>query len=70
MRLLPTPGRSTPRNAIRRSLIRRVGAAFVAAALAISPSAAPLVGSVATVAAATPVCSLGANGAVKHVIYI
>jgi hypothetical protein len=70
MRLLPTPGRSTPHDAVRHTLIRRIGAAFVAAALAISPSAAPIVGSVATAAAATPSCSLGANGAVKHVIYI
>ncbi len=70
MRLLPTPGRPTPHDPVRHSLIRRVGAVLVAAALAVSPSAAPLVGSVATVAAATPTCSLGANGAVKHVIYV
>jgi hypothetical protein len=70
MRLLPTPGRATPHDPARHSLVRRVGAVLVAAALAVSPSAAPLVGSVATVAAATPTCSLGANGAVKHVIYV
>jgi len=70
MRLLPTPGRSTPHDAVRHLLIRRIGAALVAAALAISPSAAPLVGSVATVRAAAPVCSLGTNGAIKHVIYV
>jgi hypothetical protein len=70
MRLLPTPGRPAPHDPVRHSLVRRVGAVLVAAALAVSPSAAPLVGSVATVAAATPTCSLGPNGAVKHVIYI
>ncbi len=70
MRLLPTPGRSTPHDPIRHRRSRRVGAALVAAALAVSPSAAPIVGSVTTLAAAAPSCSLGANGAVKHVIYV
>ena len=68
MRLLPSP-RRTP-DPMRRRLVRRVGAAFVAAALALAPSAAPFVGSAATAAAAAPECSLGANGAVKHVIYV
>jgi hypothetical protein len=69
MRLLPSPRRA-PQDSMRHRLLRRVGAAFVAAALAVTPSAAPLVGSAATAAAAAPECSLGPNGAVKHVIYV
>ena len=69
MRLLPSPGRPTPHRA-RRALARRVGAAFVAAALAVAPSAGPIVATAARVAAAAPVCELGPNGAVKHVIYV
>jgi hypothetical protein len=70
MRLHRFPGRSTPRTAVKRALFRRLGAALVAGALAIAPSASPLAGAIPTVAAATPDCSLGTNGAIKHVIYV
>jgi hypothetical protein len=70
MRPLTSPGGSTPHDHVKHSLLRRLGAALVAGALAIAPSAGPLAGSVATVAAATSACSLGVNGAVKHVIYV
>jgi hypothetical protein len=69
MRLFTARPRPTSHDPSSGSLRRHIATAIAAVALALAP-AAPLSGAVATVAAASPSCSLGANGPISHVVYV